>query len=76
MKLYKLSNIDWKVLRKVLFQVFGSITVFLIIVFLLMLSVLYFGGWTLLIIPTLILYYVIKSMYIDELVRTGKRQHH
>ena len=66
---------DWKVLSKVLFQVFGGIALVMAFFILLALSIEWLGIWTLLIIPGYLLYYVIKNMYHDELVRQGKRMH-
>ena len=66
---------DWKILGKILLQVlvfFAAIGAFFI---LFALSVEWLGIWTLLIVPSYLLYYVIKNMYHDELVRQGKRQH-
>ena len=66
---------DLKVLGKVLFQVFGGIASVMIFLILVALSIEWLGIWTLLIIPGYLLYYVIKNMYHDELIRQGKRLH-
>lgn len=64
---------DWKILGKVLFQVFGLITVCLVAVASLFFSVVWLGIWSLMIIPTILLCYVTTMMYRDEMVRQGKR---
>jgi NADH:ubiquinone oxidoreductase subunit 3 (subunit A) len=66
---------DWKILGKVLFQVFGFITVCLIAIASVFFSVAWLGMWSLMIIPTFLLCYVTAMMYRDEMVRQGKRQH-
>lgn len=66
---------DLKILGKVLFQVFGFMAVCLITVTSLFFSVMWLGVWTLMIIPTLLLCYVITMMYHDEMVRQGKRRY-
>lgn len=66
---------DWKVLFKVL----GKVALFFLYIALGMvmavLAISYLQQWSLLIIPTLLLYYVIKHMYEDEMFRQGKRDH-
>lgn len=69
------SDIDWEVLRKVLLKVVVGISSTVAAFALLALSIEWFGKWTLTLIPVVVLYYVIKCMYHDELVRQGKRLH-
>lgn len=68
-------DIDWKVLSKVMFLVFSTITFAAAILALLVIGVEWFGKWMLLLIPVYVLIYVIKRMYHDEMVRQVKRQY-
>ena len=66
---------EWKILGQVLWHVFGTITVVVLAILGVIFAIDFLGIWSLLIVPLIVLFYVIKSMYEDELVRQGKRLH-
>lgn len=65
-------NIDWKILGKVSLKVFGSLAAAAGFFVLLNVSIELIGGWTLLFFPAIVIYYVIKFLYEDEMIRQGK----